>query len=167
MSFIARMGVFMSDDFSNILNNFKNSNNSSNSENSPSSDASNGISSETIQNLINMFKNNSDNSSKDSNSSDNSNNSVSPEMIQNFMNMLNNNSKSSNESSSKTNIDFETIMKMKSIMEKMNSKDDPRANLLLSLKPYLKNSRKSKVEQYIQLFNMSKVLDVFGGDKKK
>ena len=59
---------------------------------------------------------------------------------------------------------------MKSIMEKMNSKDDPRANLLLSLKPYLKESRKSKVEQYIKLFNMSKAFDVFGdfgGDSKK
>ena len=73
-----------------------------------------------------------------------------------------NNSKYDNSDSSNSNIDFETIMKMKSMMEKLNNKDDPRANLLLSLKPYLKNSRKEKVDQYIKLFNMSKVLEAFG-----
>ena len=62
------------------------------------------------------------------------------------------------------NIDIETIMKMKS------NKNDPRANLLLSLKPYLKESRKEKVDQYIQLFGMSKVMEMFngmGGEAKK
>lgn len=76
---------------------------------------------------------------------------------------------SSSDNSSSPSIDFETIMKMKSIMEKMNTKDDPRANLLLSLKPYLKDSRKEKVDQYIKLFGMSKVLEVFnnsGGEAK-
>lgn len=69
------------------------------------------------------------------------------------------------------NIDIETIMKMKTIMDKMQSnKNDPRANLLLSLKPYLKESRKEKVDQYIQLFGMSKVMEMFngmGGEAKK
>ena len=68
-------------------------------------------------------------------------------------------------------IDFETIMKMKSIMDKMKgSANDPRANLLLSLKPYLKESRKEKIDQYIKLFSMSKVMEVFnnsGGEFKK
>lgn len=60
-------------------------------------------------------------------------------------------------------------MKMKSIIDKMNIKDDPRSNLLESLKPYLQESRKSKVDQYIQLMNISRVIDVFpfmGGDSK-
>lgn len=67
-------------------------------------------------------------------------------------------------------IDFETLLKMKSIMEKMNNNNDPRSNLLLSLKPYLKDSRKEKIDQYIKLFGMSKVLEVFnstGGDVQK
>lgn len=67
------------------------------------------------------------------------------------------------------NIDFDTIIKMKSIIDKMNIKDDPRSNLLESLKPYLKESRKSKIDQYIQLMNLSRVMDVFpfmGGDNK-
>lgn len=111
--------------------------------------------------------------------------SISPEMVNNLMNMLGNNSTENNSqadnnysedsinNSSNTsnfgNIDFETIMKMKSIIDKMNIKDDPRSNLLESLKPYLKESRKNKVDQYIQLMNLSRVMDVFpfmGGDKK-
>ena len=115
---------------------------------------------------------------------------ISPEMMNNLFNMLNksNNNNSSNNSSDNSykqnsnsstsqdnsfensGIDFETIMKMKTIIDKMNAKDDPRSNLLQSLKPYLKDSRKSKIDQYIQLMNMSKVLDVFpfmGGDQKK
>jgi len=113
-------------------------------------------------------------------------NNISPEMVNNLFNMFNNsnttsddnysskthsnNSDNQNSSFNASDIDFETIMRMKSIIDKMNVKDDPRSNLLHSLKPYLKDSRKSKVDQYIQLMNMSKVLDVFpfmGGDKKK
>lgn len=120
-----------------------------------------------------------------------SQNNISPDMVNNLLNMFNNasnnngNSNSSNEhtyqssdtssnsqdsSFNSSGIDFETIMRMKSIIDKMNVKDDPRSNLLQSLKPYLKDSRKSKVDQYIQLMNMSKVMEMFssmGGDKKK
>ena len=111
------------------------------------------------------------------------NNNISPDMVNNLFNMVNN-SNTENTSNTSTssfndnqstssnfnNIDFETIMRMKTIIDKMNVKDDPRSNLLQSLKPYLKDSRKSKIDQYIQLMNMSKVMDVFpfmGGDKKK
>lgn len=77
---------------------------------------------------------------------------------------------SSNSFSGFDGIDINTILKMKSVMDKMNSKEDPRANLLLSLKPYLKESRKAKVEQYIQFLKMSKMMESFkdsGGDAKK
>lgn len=82
----------------------------------------------------------------------------------------NENNTNESEAGSTPNIDFETILKMKSIMEKLGNNNDPRANLLLSLKPYLKDSRKEKVDQYIKLFGMSKVLEVFnssGGEQKK
>ena len=58
---------------------------------------------------------------------------------------------------------------MKSIIDKMNIKDDPRSNLLESLKPYLKESRRNKLDQYVQLMNISRVMEVFpfmGGDNK-
>ena len=87
----------------------------------------------------------------------------SPDMINNLMDMLNNNS------NSQSNIDFDTIIRMKTIIDKINTKDDPRAKLLESLKPYLKESRKNKVDQYVQLMNMSKVFEsfnLFNGDNK-
>lgn len=70
-----------------------------------------------------------------------------------------------------SNIDMATIMKIKNVMGKMNSKkDDPKTNLLLSLKPYLKPSRKEKLDQYMKFMNLSSVLEVFnsmGGEEKK
>lgn len=101
-------------------------------------------------------------------------NSIPPDMVNNLMGMLNNSSNNSgneqantytqeetNGSNSQNNIDFDTILKMKSIIDKMNIKDDPRSNLLESLKPYLKESRRSKIDQYVQLMNMSKVMESF------
>ena len=81
-----------------------------------------------------------------------------------------NNQESSNNSFEMPNIDLGTMLKMKSIIDSMNSQqNDPRANLLRSLKPYLKPSRKEKVDQYIKLFSMGKVFEVLnplGGEKK-
>lgn len=102
-----------------------------------------------------------------------------PDEMKNIMaSMSSANSKENNEEEQKEerdegspSIDFETIMKMKQVMDKMKgSGDDPRANLLRSLKPYLKESRKEKIDQYIKLFGMSKVMEVFnntGGEAKK
>lgn len=68
---------------------------------------------------------------------------------------------SSNDSNS-FNIDMGTMLKMKQVIDSINStKDDPRTNLLLSLKPYLKDSRKKKVEQYIKLFGIEKAFQAF------
>lgn len=82
-----------------------------------------------------------------------------------------NNNENVNSNTNFGNIDINMLFKVKSIMDKMNTnKNDPRSNLLLSLKPYLKESRKSKVEQYVQLLNMSKVMEAFnqnGGENVK
>ena len=86
-----------------------------------------------------------------------------PDDIKNLLNNVKNSSNDSNssENSNDTNIDINTILKMKKIMDSMNSnKDDPRSNLLLSLKPYLKESRRKKVDQYIQLFGIGKAFEI-------
>ena len=107
---------------------------------------------------------------------------IPPEMIQNFSSMMQNNSSNntnnSNKSSGQTNnsnnggfdfsnIDINTVMKMKSIMEKMNSKDDPRSNLLYSLKPYLREERKEKLDQYASLMNVAKIAELLNNDNKE
>lgn len=110
-----------------------------------------------------------------SNNSSSQNSNISPEAISNLVNLLNSNTKSndSKEESGNSNVnkdgnlnfDFDTILKLKSVMDKMNSKDDSRARLLMALKPYLKDSRRSKVDQYIQFFNMSKVMEILSKPK--
>lgn len=107
---------------------------------------------------------------------------VSPEMINNLSNILNSNAQTSSQNSSNQNInnstsnnnnnfnlDMNTIMKMKSIMENMNNKNDPRANLLYSLKPYLRDSKKDKLDQYVNLLNVSKIAELMNknNDTKK
>ena len=91
-------------------------------------------------------------------------------------NVNENNSNSANASNSDNtnpfaNIDMNTILKIKQVMDKMNdSKNDPRSNLLLSLKPYLKPTRKEKVDQYIKLMSMGSLMENFkstGGENVK
>ena len=104
-----------------------------------------------------------------------------PENVNELLNNLNSNSKktsnnmlskksSDNTSSNKgneLNIDIGTVMKMKSIIDNINQKDDPRTNLLYSLKPYLRESRKNKVDQYVNLLNMTKIADIIKNENKE
>lgn len=133
----------MAEDMSDIVKQISQMLNNNSSSDTKSSNNGNDDFSNNIKNILNNFSNNSDNSSEKENYSNNSN--------QNF------------------DIDIGTILKIKSIMQKMNSKDDPRANLLTSLKPYLNNKRKEKLDQYVKLLSMSKIIEVFNdtGGKNK
>ena len=115
---------------------------------------------EDLKSALNNFKNSSNN-----NSGENSRNSANSNKDSNSSNNGFNNS-----NSTIPDIDINTILKMKQVMESMNSnKNDPRSNLLISLKPYLKESRKKKVDQYVQLFGLGKafeVLNSLGGENK-
>ena len=87
-----------------------------------------------------------------------------------FNNRIDNskNGNNNNNSNPFSNLDMETIFKLKSIIDKMNnSTNDPRSNLLLSLKPYLKDSRKEKIDQYIKIFTMTQIFQNLnnGGEK--
>lgn len=91
-------------------------------------------------------------------------------IINGFKASSNNNSSDKSSDSASSEIDINTILKMKQVMDSINSnKDDPRTNLLLSLKPYLKESRQKKVDQYIKLFGIGKAFETFnflGGENK-
>lgn len=64
------------------------------------------------------------------------------------------------EKSDDFSLDIETIMKIKDIITKMNScKDSPRNHLLYSLKPYLENEKKEKLDKYIQIANLLNVME--------
>lgn len=126
-----------------------------------------------IKQMMNNLQSNSSNSTTTSPSNGNDLNNmlgqISPEMINNLSSMLNSstqnsNNHDSNNSTSNLNFDMNTIMKMKSIMENMNNKNDPRANLLYSLKPYLRDSKKDKLDQYVNLLNVSKIAELMNNN---
>ena len=137
-----------------------------------------------ISNFKNMLNNNNiDSSNTTNNSEPTSNLNITPEMIGNLANMLksssentssaassspdfedtSNNQSSSNQSSN--NIDFETILKIKSIMETLNKKDDTRSKLLYSLKPYLRETKQKKLDQYVNLLKITEVSNLFKNEK--
>lgn len=127
--------------------------------------------SDMIQKLSSMI-NNSNNSADNDDMSSNSN-ETSFENLQEILSNMNFNNNNSNENQNNNydnnnnnfNLDFETIMKMKRAMDIFNSsKNSPEANLLLSLKPYLNNNRKQKLDQYMQFLNISKVLEAFNNN---
>lgn len=114
------------------------------------------ISPEMIETFSKMI-NTTENTGNDSNSSSSSNSSPS-----NNYNINTNSSSNSNNINNFdfSNIDINTIMKMKNIMQKMNSTNDPRSNLLASLKPYLRDNKKEKLDQYANLMNFAKVAEL-------
>lgn len=126
------------------------------------SDAISQISPEMMQNFSKMLSNqdNSQNQNNTQNSSFDSNQ-------QNY-NESNNNSSNTNNNFDFSNLDMDTIMRLSSAFGKMkNSKNDPRANLLNSLKPYLRDEKKGKIDQYMNLLNVSKIAEIMKDNNKE
>lgn len=126
------------------------------------SDAISQISPEIMQNFSKMLsnQNNSQNQNNTQNSSFDSN--------QQNCNESNNNSSNTNNNFDFSNLDMDTIMKLSSAFGKMkNSKNDPRANLLNSLKPYLRDEKKGKIDQYMNLLNVSKIAEIMKDNNKE
>ncbi len=108
-----------------------------------------------------------------------SNSNIDMNKVKNILNSLNSSDKSSSSNNSSqntssdsnaTNIDMNTIFKIKEIMDKINSShNDKRSHLLMALKPYLRESRQTKLDQYMKLLDIAPLLEMFkndnGGDK--
>lgn len=164
----------MDNNFDNeTMNNIKNL-----VDNGNISEAISKISPEMIENFSKMMNSNNNNNTNNSNNSNNTNTTNTYKTInynQKNYNANNNSNNSSNKANSNTNnkknfdfsqIDMNTILKMKSVMENMNNSDDPRSNLLYSLKPYLRQTKQEKLDQYVNLLNFSKVAEILKNDKK-
>lgn len=87
------------------------------------------------------------------------------QVLENF-----NQSKQTNESSSKdttspnesSSIDPEMILKIQKLLSLMNNnKNSKDEQLLQSLKPYMRPSRKDKIDQYIKLLHIMKLFENF------
>ena len=65
------------------------------------------------------------------------------------------------------NFDITTMMKIKQMMDTLNSKsDDDLTNLLYAIKPYLRNEKKEKIDEYIKLLRMGKMAELFNKMEK-
>lgn len=140
-------------------------------DSSPNQNTSNSnINANTYSNNINNnFSNNTNNSNinYDFTQSQNQNinqNNGSGFDIGKIFEMLNGFSSSSSKATSTpnpfANIDMDTMMRMGKIFTSMN-KEDPRKNLLLSLKPFLRDNRQKNVDTYIFILGILNVLDSF------
>lgn len=135
------------------------------------SEAISNISPEMIQNFSKMLSSQQNNQTPNNNSqaeqaqhSNSNNQNFNPENN----NFNNNNSNNNNMNFDLNNIDMNTIMKMSSILGKVNNpKDDPRANLLNSLKPYLRDSKKGQLDNYMSLLNVAKIADIMKDNNKE
>ncbi len=118
---------------------------------------------DNIKEMMNSFMNSQNNSANSTPSNERGNSSNSE------------NNFSGNSNNPFENIDIDTIMKMQKIMSAMKSSSNSSgANLLRSLKPYLKPSRQAKIDECIGLLGLETVISefnnsgtsLFGGDKK-
>ena len=155
---------------SNPNRNFSSKYNKNGSNHSYNNSIRNNFCNSSNDNLNNSYRDISSDSKNSANIGNIDFSNINIDAIKNILGQNSNSDSKKNNDSSSFNIDINTMLKMKSIIDAMNNqKDDPRANLLKSLKPYLKESRKEKVDQYIKIFSMEKVFEQFnplGGDKK-
>ena len=69
---------------------------------------------------------------------------------------------SENNSTNEMQENIEMLSRAKKIFDKINTKDDPRINLLRSMKPFLNSNRQKKLANCIkllQMYNLSKLMD--------
>lgn len=118
------------------------------------------IPSDVLANFSSMMNNNNNNSNNNSNKTENNKDL-------NNSNNSDNNTGNNNNSFNFNNIDMNTMLKMKSIIDKMNNSNDPRSNLLASLKPYLRDNKKQKLDEYANLLNFAKIAEILNNDNKE
>lgn len=141
-------GKEIPDNIKEMLNSFTNKSNNS------SSNMADGSSDNTTKNVASNVSNNANNKEQSNNSHFDTQES--------YHRNSNNSSDNCAENSSPFNgIDFDTMMKMQKIISSMNSSSNSSgANLLRSLKPYLKPSRQAKVDECIQLLSLEKAFSL-------
>ena len=139
---------------SNPNRNFSSKYNKNGSNHNYNNSIGNNFCNSSNDNLNNSYRDISSDSKNSANIGNIDFSNINIDAIKNILGQNSNSDSKKNNDSSSFNIDINTMLKMKSIIDAMNSqKDDPRANLLKSLKPYLKESRKEKVDQYIKIFS--------------
>ena len=53
------------------------------------------------------------------------------------------------------------ISQIKSIIDEMGSANDPRSNLLMSLRPYMNKTRQKSIDNAVKILNLSRISGLF------
>lgn len=141
-------GKEIPDNIKEMLNSFTNKSNNS------SSNMADGSSDNTTKNVASNVSNNANNKEQSNNSHFDTQESY-------HRNSNNSSDNCAENSSPFDGLDFDTMMKMQKIISSMNSSSNSSgANLLRSLKPYLKPSRQAKIDECIQLLSLEKAFSL-------
>lgn len=125
----------------------------SNLQNKGTSNSSNVQTPESILKMAEKIKVN--NTSNEKSNQNNINDMFS--MLSEMLNNKNNSSPNVNDTNNMP--DPETLMKITKAMKLMNQ-DTPSKELLLSLKPFLNDTRKEKVDQCIKMLGVTKIIEI-------
>lgn len=71
-----------------------------------------------------------------------------------------------NKSDSGLDFDPSMLLKIKKVMDMTSTKDDPRINLLMALKPYLSRKRAESMDSAMKILKLTKFATVFTEDFK-
>ena len=121
--------------------------------------------------------NNNETIEKSTNNNNNNNNNQNinlASLLNNFdissiLNSFNSNNGKNNENNNNndtnsfnfSDIDPETLLKIQRLVSKM-SKNNPKKDLLRSLKPFLRKSRQDKMGEYMTILSLVDAIDIFG-----
>lgn len=81
--------------------------------------------------------------------------------LSNILDILNSNKNTNEDSFNFNKLDANTILKIQKIISNIN-KNDPKKDLLRSLKPFLRKSRQDKIGEYITILSLVDAIDIFG-----
>lgn len=79
--------------------------------------------------------------------------------INNVFNKNQTNTETTENTNKTLDFDITTLLKFKTIFDKANNNNNPRNKLLASLKPFLQDDKKEKLEQYIKIANILYVIN--------
>ncbi len=140
-----------------------------NKENINDNNISNNDSNNTYKEINDTQKNNSNNNNQQNNNSNQINFANIASLLQNvdlgsILGSFNGKSQNQSDSSSSGfnfgNFDESTINRIQKIISSMNQKD-PKRDLLLSLKPFLRKSRQDKIGEYVTMLTVANAIGIF------
>lgn len=113
---------------------------------------------EKINAVMNMLGSNQGGSHKDVVNVDDS---IVVDKDNSFLTTNKNKEKSSGSSNFLTPEGLEYAAKIKGIIDEMGSANDPRSNLLMSLRPYMRDTRKKSIDNAVKILNLTRFSGLF------